>query len=248
MQKNITLHTVADYAALSTLAAKIFVQTVANHPAAAYGFATGGTAEGLYQELVKMSQTREINLSQITAFNLDEYVPIAPDSPQSYAYYMATKLFDAAGVPAANRNIPRGDAPCPVTEAAAYEEKITASGGIKLQILGIGNNGHIAFNEPTDTFAGKTSHVELAQATIDANARYFSNKDEVPKHAISMGMQTIMMSEQIMMLASGEGKAEILHKALTGPITPQVPASVLQLHRNVIVIADQAAAKYFDKQ
>ena len=244
MTKNITVHVTPDYQSMSQMAAKLFAQTVSQNPKAVYGFATGGTPEGMYQDLVKMSQAGTVNISEITAFNLDEYTPLSPSNPQSYAHYRATKLFDHVGIPQSRRNIPKGDAPCPTAEAAAYETKIISAGGIHLQILGIGTNGHIGFNEPADTFPGPTAHVALTQSTIDANARYFNNITDVPKHAISMGMQSIMMAKSILLLASGSTKAKILSQALTGPITPQVPASVLQLHQNVTVIVDKPAAAF----
>lgn len=244
MLKNITLHIVEDYNALSEKAALLFAQTVKTNPTGVYGLATGSTPEGMYDRLVKMSQANEIDMTKIVAFNLDEYVSIGPDHTQSYSHYMGTKLFNATGVPLQNRNIPRGDAPDPNKECAEYEKKIVSAGGINLQVLGIGTNGHIGFNEPAHTFAGQTSYVALAEETIQANSRFFDNIGDVPKFAISMGIQTIMMAETILLLASGESKAEILGKALYGPITPQVPASALQLHRNVIVIADKAAAKF----
>ena len=241
MLKNITLHIVDDYNALSKTAAQLFAEAVNANPSGTYGFATGGTPEGMYEELCRMCQAKTVDLTQITAFNLDEYVPLSPDDPQSYYYYMATKLFDVTGVK--NRNIPNGDAPCPHQESAAYEKKIADSNGILLQILGIGTNGHIGFNEPADTFARQTAYVALAEETINVNARFFDDIKDVPKFAISMGMQTIMMAETLLLLASGASKAEILREALLGPITPNVPASVLQMHRNLIVIADKAAAK-----
>ena len=244
MLKNITLQIVPDYNTLSQTAAQLFAKAVNANPTGTYGFATGGTPEGMYEILTKMSNTKEVDLTQITAFNLDEYVSLSQDNPQSYCYYMAKRLFDPTGVPTQNRHIPRGDASCPHTESAAYEQKIAESGGIDLQILGIGTNGHIGFNEPADTFAGQTAYVALAEETIYANARYFSDFTDVPKFAISMGMQTIMMAKTLLLLASGDSKAKILRKALMGPITPLVPASALQMHRNVIVIADKAAAKY----
>ena len=238
---------VSDYNELSSLAAQIFADAVKQNPTGAYGFATGSTPEGMYQKLTQMCASGEADLSRITAFNLDEYVPLAPCDPQSYSYYMATKLFDAVGVPAENRYIPRGDAPCPHAECIAYEQKIAEKGGIKLQILGIGTNCHIGFNEPHPScFAAKTSYVQLAEETIAANSRLFDNISDVPTHAITMGLQTIMMAKQIMLLAGGESKALAMRDTLLGPITPMVPASVLQLHQNVIVIADKAAAKYLE--
>ena len=236
---------VEDYNELSNLAAQLFAQAVKAKPTGAFGFATGGTPEGMYEKLTQMCNAGEADLSQITAFNLDEYVPLKQCDPQSYHYYMATKLLDVVGVPLQNRNIPRGDAPCPHAECAAYEKKIADAGGIDLQILGIGTNSHIGFNEPNPThFASGTSYVQLAEATIAANCRLFDSIDDVPTHAITMGLQTIMMARQVMLLASGESKAEAMRDTLLGPITPMVPASVLQLHQNVIVIVDKAAAKY----
>jgi len=244
MKKNITLHVTEDYASLSQLAAKIFADTVNQNPTASYGFATGATPEGMYDELIQMSNAKKVDLSKITAFNLDEYVPLPKEDPQSYYYYMATKLFDHVGVPVQSRNVPRGDAPCTTTEAKLYEEKI-AKTTINLQILGIGTNGHIGFNEPNEScFASDTSYVALAPATIETNKRFFDNINDVPTHAITMGLKTIMMSKAILLLASGDSKAEIMRDALLGPITPLVPATALQLHQNVIVIVDKAAAKF----
>jgi len=244
MLKNIHLTVVEDYAALSIAGAKLFASAVAKKPTGNYGFATGGTPEGMYEELCTMSKAGQVDLSKITAFNLDEYVGLKQSDPQSYFYYMAHRLFDATGVALDKRHIPKGDAPCPDAESARYEQQILDAGGIHFQILGIGTNGHIGFNEPADTFAGQTAHVALAQETIDVNTRFFNNSDEVPRTAISMGMQTIMMAETLLLLASGDNKAKIMREALLGPITPAVPASALQMHRNVIVIADKAAAKY----
>ena len=244
---NITIKIVNDYSELSTQAAQIFAQAVKANPTGSFGFATGSTPEGMYERLTQMCKTSQADLSQITAFNLDEYVPLKPCDPQSYHYYMSNKLFDVAGVPLQNRNIPNGDALCPVAECAAYENKIAKARTIDLQILGIGTNGHIGFNEPNpDYFPAKTSYVELAEATIAANSRMFDDISDVPTHAITMGLQTIMMAKQIMLLASGESKAKIMREALFGPITPMVPASVLQLHQNVIVIVDKSAAKYLE--
>ena len=244
MTKNITVQVVKDYDELSITAAKLFAGEVQAKPSGVFGFATGGTPEGMYASLIDMSKAGAIDLTKLTAFNLDEYFPIDPQNSQSYAYYMATKLFDAAGVPHDNRNMPSGTAACPTTECAQYEEKIRAAGGIDLQILGIGNNGHIGFNEPDSVFTSVTSHVALAEETTIANARYFERREDVPTHAISMGIKTIMMAKKILLLASGEPKAKILSAAINGPITPQVPASALQLHRDVTVIADACAAKY----
>jgi len=243
MSPNITLFIENDYEQLSRKAARIFADSVRTNPVGSFGFATGGTPEGMYTEMIKMQKAGEADFSQLTAYNLDEYFPIEPDHHQSYEYFMANKLFDAIGLPHDKRNIPRGDAKDPHIEAAEYD--VLAIGSrIQMQILGIGNNGHIGFNEPSDYFRGATGHVALTQSTIDSNARYFDSPDDVPRHAITMGVKTIMMAETILLLASGEAKAPILWDALKGLITPLVPASILQMHRDVIVVADNAAAKH----
>lgn len=242
MTKNVTLYIEDDYESLSHTAAMIFAKQVHIAPERAYGFATGSTPEGMYEILKQIHADGELNFSTITAFNLDEYYPIRGDDPQSYRYFMAKKLFDAIELPQERRNIPNGEARDPKAECVEYEAKIAEYGGIEMQILGIGNNGHIGFNEPADIFAGKTGYVQLAENTIQSNARFFDNPEDVPRHALTMGIHTIMMANRIMLLASGRQKAGILRDALLGPITPLVPASALQLHRNVIVVADKDAA------
>lgn len=241
MKRNIKIHIEKDYVTASQKASEIFASKVKERPTGAFGFATGSTPIGMYKELVKLSG--EIDFTRITAFNLDEYFPIKADDPQSYAYFMAVNLFDAIKLPKEKRNIPCGEAKDANEECRLYESKITNSGGILLQILGIGNNGHIGFNEPGSYFSSETNFVELAEETISANSRFFESIDMVPKHAITMGIHTIMMAEQILLIATGEGKAKILKESLFGPITPGVPASVLQLHRNVSVVVDSAAGK-----
>ena len=243
---NIQLSIAENYESLSLMAATVFSLAVADKPQGNYGFATGSTPEGMYDHLVRLSNEGKLDMSKIVAFNLDEYVGLPATDPQSYAHYMAHKLFDPTNVPVNNRYIPNGMATDFDAECEAYELKIATVGGIDLQILGIGTNGHIGFNEPEDIFAKYTSHVPLAQATVDANARFFEDPSQVPRYALSMGIQSIMMAKRILLLASGPAKAQILNQALTGPITPQVPASALQLHRHVEVIADKAAAECLD--
>jgi len=243
MLRNFKLHVENDYAAMSQKAADIFAAAVTASPQAAYGFATGSTPIGMYEALVRMHKSGKADLSGITAFNLDEYYPITPCDPQSYQYFMRQHLFGPIGLPASHSHIPCGQARDPIAECKAYEDKIANAGGINTQILGIGNNGHIGFNEPCESLMATTWHTPLAQATIDANSRNFASPDDVPRHALTVGMHTIMMARQIILLAGGEAKAEILHKALTGPITTYVPASLLQLHRDVIIVADRAAAR-----
>jgi len=238
MLRNITLYAEADYTAMSVRAAAIFAEAVKEKPTAVYGFATGSTPEGMYRELAKLRENGA-DFSDITTFNLDEYHPIKPSDPQSYAYYMKERVFGPLGI--TKTNLPDGTAADPAAECVAYERKLASAGEVAVQILGIGNNGHIGFNEPSDTFACQASHVPLAQATIEANARFFEDASQVPRHALTMGLHAIMMAKRILLLASGEGKAQILAQALTGPITPRVPASILQLHPCVTVVADKTA-------
>ena len=243
MKENIKIHIEKDYAAASQKASEIFAKKAGEHPTGTFGFATGSTPIGMYKELVRLSSESKIDMTKMTAFNLDEYFPIKANDPQSYAYFMAANLFDAVKLPKENRNIPDGEALDSNEECKLYEKKIAKSGGIKLQILGIGVNGHIGFNEPNSVFSRETNIARLADDTVRANSRFFESMDMVPKHAITMGIYTIMMAEEILLIATGEAKAKILKDALHGPITPQVPASVLQLHRNVSVVTDQEAGK-----
>jgi glucosamine-6-phosphate deaminase len=237
MFHNIHLFVEPDYDAMSRKAAGIFLEAFNAKPDGVYGFATGGTPVGMYKELINAAP----DVSRMTAFNLDEYYPIKPEDPQSYYYFMRENLFDALNLPPGQTNIPNGLASDPAAECTAYEEKILQAGGIDLQILGIGNNGHIGFNEPSEAFTAQTNYVPLTEITIQANARFFESADDVPKHALTMGIRSIMLARRILLLCSGGGKASILRDSLKGPITPLVPASVLQMHPDVTVIADSAA-------
>jgi len=241
--KNFRLFKTNDYEELSIQSARVFSGAVLSKPNGTFGFATGSTPEGMYKELVRLSNEGLVLFSGITAFNLDEYYPIAPSDEQSYSYFMAKKFFDLVGVPLSKRNIP-GANNDPKIDCDLYEEKLASGDLIEMQILGIGTNGHIGFNEPSDTFPGRTHLVRLAESTIKSNAKFFKHPADVPKSAITMGVGTIMMAKRILLMVSGEAKAEILRDALTGPITPLVPASALQLHRNVTIVVDKAAAKY----
>lgn len=240
---SITVYVEQDYDAMSSKAAEIFSEEINKHPEAAFGFATGGTPLGMYKQLIEMNKQKAVNFSGITTFNLDEYYPISRDNDQSYYYFMMTNLFEKVNIDRDKIHIPNGNAADINKECTEYEEALTASGGLRMQLLGIGLNGHIGFNEPSGSFSRATHCVQLDQSTCEANARFFTSVDDVPRQAITMGIGTIMMSESILLLANGKGKAEIIKKALTGPITPEVPASVLQLHRNVIVVLDKSAAE-----
>jgi len=242
MLKNFRLYVENDYQAMSQKAAEIFASAVNMAPKGAFGFATGSTPIGMYEALIKMHASGKVNLSAITAFNLDEYYPLNPEDPQSYRFFMRQNLFNAVGLPPENAHIPCGNAKDPIAECTAYEAKIAAAGGIDTQILGIGTNGHIGFNEPAEGLMATTGYIPLAEATITDNSRNFASPDDVPRHALTMGMHSIMMARQILLLASGEGKAEIIKKTLYGPITTNVPASLLQLHREVVIVVDEAAA------
>jgi len=244
MLKNFTLHTEKDYQAMSQKAAEIFAEAVKANPSGAFGFATGSTPIGMYEALIKLQEAGKADLRGITALNLDEYFPIQPNDPQSYSYFMRQNLFEGIGLPAQNAHIPDGMADDPIAECAAYEDKIAKAGGMDVIILGIGGNGHIGFNEPASELLATTSYVPLAETTIESNARFFASPQDVPRHAITMGINSIMMARRIMLLASGEGKANILWAALNGPITTMVPASLLQLHRDVTVVVDEEAARY----
>ena len=244
MLRNFKLYVENDYTAMSQKAAEIFAEAVNANPTGAFGFATGSSPIGMYEALIKLQQNGKTDLTRITAFNLDEYYPIRSCDPQSYAYFMRQHLFDAIGLPPVSTHIPNGEAHDPIAECAAYDEKIARAGGIDTQILGIGTNGHIGFNEPAEGLMATTSYLPLAEATINANSRFFASPEDVPRHSLTMGMHSIMMAKRIILLASGESKADILREALCGPITTVVPASLLQLHQDVTITADQPAAKF----
>ena len=242
MLKNFMLYIEKDYQAMSKRAADLFAGSVRKNPKAAFGFATGSTPSGMYKNLVEMQKAGKFDMRNIKAFNLDEYYPIKADDPQSYAYYMRKNLFDQVHLPAENTFIPSGEATDPIAECDAYEEKLSDA-GIEMQILGIGNNGHIAFIEPAPALASTTSYSPLAEETIKANSRFFASPDDVPRHSLTVGMHSIMMARRILLLASGSSKAEAISATLNGNITTMVPASLLQLHRDVIVVLDYAAAQ-----
>ena len=241
---NVKIFVEENYAAMSRRSARMVAAQVAEKPESVLGLATGSTPIGTYEELIRLFNAGEVDFSRVETFNLDEYFPISKENDQSYAYFMRKKLFDFLNISAEKINIPSGEAADHIAECAAYEKKIADAGGIDLQILGIGANGHIAFNEPADVFSAVTRYVELDASTIKANARFFANENEVPRHALTMGIKTIMQTRKILLLASGAGKAEILRDAIFGAITPSNPASVLQLHQDVTVIADKDAAQF----
>ncbi|MBN2899463.1 MAG: glucosamine-6-phosphate deaminase [Clostridia bacterium] len=237
MQINI----VNSYDELSAKAASIIISQLILKPDSVLGLATGSTPEGLYQHLIKKYNEGIFNFSQAKSFNLDEYVGLEPTNPNSYRYYMEKHLFSKIDLQAESIHMPNGMAASPEAECAAYEQKIKDAGGVDVQILGIGRNGHIGFNEPSVDFQATTHVVSLDEKTIEDNARFFDHIDDVPKQAISMGIKTIMSSKKIILLASGGSKAEALYEMIYGKISPSVPASILQLHKDVTVICDEAA-------
>lgn len=223
-------------------AARILDHVVRAKPAAVLGLATGSTPLGLYKELIRRHKEEGLDFSGISTFNLDEYVGLEASHPASYHRFMQENLFDGINVSPANVHIPDGMASDVNAFCRDYEKKIRAAGGIDLQILGIGNDGHIGFNEPSSSLASRTRLKTLTQVTIEANKRFFKSIDEVPRHTITMGVGTIMEARICLLLAFGEGKAEAVKAMVEGPVTANCPASVLQLHQRVIVIADDAAA------
>lgn len=242
MEPNIKIIITDDYAQMSAKAADIMSAEINTKRNIVLGLATGGTPEGLYKELVGKNKEGEVSFAGVTTFNLDEYYPIKKANPQSYNHFMNEHLFKHVDIDQLRVNLPNGENADPINECDAYEAKIAASGGIDLQLIGIGLNGHIGFNEPADSFTNKTNYIQLADSTIQANKVNFDNEQDMPRHAITMGIRTIMLARKILFLANGEKKADIVEAALFGDITPQVPASVLQLHQDVTVVLDKAAA------
>lgn len=227
---------------MSRVAAQIFADLLAEKPDATLGLATGSTPIGLYDCLAEDVKSGKISFSEAVSFNLDEYCALPAADMNSYRYFMDEHLFSKVDIKPENAHLPNGNAADSSAECAAYEAAIEQQGGIDLQLLGLGNNGHIGFNEPASDFPVNTHIVDLTQSTIDANARFFASEDEVPRQAITMGIGTIMKARGVVLVANGKGKANIVARALFGPVTPEVPASVLQLHPNVVVVVDEDAA------
>lgn len=237
------IYKLKDYKKLSEKSAQIIASQMILKENSVLGLATGSTPEGLYGELIKLYEAGIIDFSDITTFNLDEYYGLHRHNAQSYYHYMREKLLDHINIKKEGINIPNGLAKDVDKHCREYEEKIAKLGGIDFQILGIGRNGHIGFNEPSDEFKPLTHLVHLSDETIEDNARFFDSKEEVPNTAISMGIKTIMNAKKILLIASGEGKAQAIYDSLKGPITPRVPASILQLHNDLTVVVDEGAGK-----
>ena len=234
---------VKNYEEMSKKAASIISSQVIIEPNSVLGLATGDTPLGMYKELIKKYKENEVDFSQVKTFNLDEYYGLERDNIQSYYFYMINNFFKFINIDSNNINIPNGTSNDIEEDCLNYERKIKEAGGIDIQVLGIGVNGHIGFNEPNVNFEAQTHLVNLNENTIKSNARFFNSIDEVPKKAISMGIKTILQSKKIILLASGESKAEAVYNTVKGKISPEIPSSILQLHQNVTIILDESAAK-----
>ena len=230
-----------DYKEMSEMAADIICAEILLKPDAVLGLATGSTPIGTYEELVRRYEAGRLDFSEIKTVNLDEYRGLTKENDQSYYYFMHSHLFDHVNIDKNNTNVPDGMEPDAVKAGQDYENIIKNYGGIDLQLLGLGNNGHIGFNEPCDEFIDETHVVDLTQSTIEANKRFFASIDDVPKQAYTMGIGSIMRAKRVLMVVNGKGKAEIVKEAFFGPITPKVPASILQLHNDFILIVDVEA-------
>lgn len=232
-----------DYKEMSKIAANHIVAHITVKPDLVLGLATGSTPLGLYEELIHRYENKEVSFKEVTTFNLDEYIGLDKHNSQSYYTFMHENLFNHIDIDNKKIYIPDGNAGDYSKYCVQYEEDIKKQGGIDVQILGIGNNAHIGFNEPDSVFSKYTGVVNLTQSTIDANSRFFESIEDVPKKAVSMGIGTIFSAKKIILMASGENKAEAVRNMLKGDIDPKVPASILQLHKNVLLIVDEEAAK-----
>jgi glucosamine-6-phosphate deaminase len=231
----------ADYNAMSKTAANIIAAQMILKPNSVLGLATGSSPIGTYKELIKKCDNGDIDFSDITTVNLDEYRGLPRTNDQSYYYFMNDNLFNHVNIDKARTHVPNGEVADAEEECGNYEALIKSLGGVDLQLLGLGHNGHIGFNEPADQFAKVTNCVDLQESTIEANKRFFASIDDVPRQAYTMGIGTIMAARKILVVVSGADKAAIVKKAFTGPVTPQVPASILQMHSDVTVVCDAAA-------
>jgi len=239
------IHIFANEEPLHEAAAQTIVRLLKQKPDAVLGLATGGTPVGIYEKLTAAVRRGEVSFARATTFNLDEYVGLPPDHPESYHSYMNRHLFRHIDLPPERAHIPDGNAADLDRECERYERLLQDAGRIDLMLLGIGHNGHIGFNEPGPALHGKTHVAVLHPKTRDANARFFRSPDEVPTRAVTMGLGAIFRSVTILLVVKGADKADIVHRALTGPITTECPASLLQLHPDLVVMLDEGAAAGF---
>ncbi len=236
-----------DYKDMSRKAANIVSAQIIMKPDCTLGLATGSTPVGMYDQLVEWYRKGDLDFSQVRTVNLDEYKGMEKENEQSYYYFMKTHLFDRVNIDPANTNLPNGMEPDSQKESRRYEELIRSLGGIDLQVLGMGHNGHIGFNEPGAAFEKETHCVDLQESTIEANKRFFASADQVPRQAYTMGIKTIMQARRILVMVSGEDKAEMVKRAFFGPVTSGVPGSILQMHNNVTLVGDKAALSKITK-
>ncbi|MGI6069811.1 MAG: glucosamine-6-phosphate deaminase [Blautia sp.] len=235
------IYKVKDYEKLSRKAADIIAAQVILKPDCVLGLATGSTPIGAYANLVKLYEEGALDFSQVSTINLDEYKGLDGSNDQSYRYFMNQHLFSKVNIDMAKTHVPDGTMADSDKACEDYNAIIHELGGADLQLLGLGHNGHIGFNEPADHFPKETHCVDLAESTIQANKRFFANEADVPRQAYTMGVQTILQAKMVLVVVSGEDKAEILNKVINGPVTPMVPASILQFHPNAVIVADEAA-------
>lgn len=231
-----------DYQEMSKWSSEQVIDKIKTFDQLVLGLATGSTPEGLYQNLIDAYENQEVSFKNVITFNLDEYVGLAADDPNSYNYFMNEKLFKHIDIVPNQTHLPNGVATDIEQECRNYEALIEKAGEIDLQILGLGVNGHIGFNEPGTSFSSRTQMIELVEETIEANSRFFDHKEDVPTHAITMGIESIMESKEIILLASGKNKAEAVKQLVAGEITEDFPASILQKHPQVTIVIDEAAA------
>lgn len=230
-----------DYKDMSRKAANIISAQVIMKPNCVLGLATGSTPIGTYDQLVEWYNKGDLDFSEVTTVNLDEYKGLPRTNDQSYYYFMHQHLFDRVNIDPERTNVPNGMEPDAEKECGRYEELIRSLGGVDLQLLGLGHNGHIGFNEPGEAFEKETHCVDLTESTIEVNKRFFASADDVPKQAYTMGIKTIMQAKKILIVVNGENKADIVERAFFGPVTPEVPASILQLHNDVTLVGDEEA-------
>ena len=233
---------------MSRVAANIISAQVILKPESILGLATGSSPIGVYDQLVEWYKKGDLDFSRVTTVNLDEYKGLPKENEQSYYYFMHEYLFDKVNINVENTYLPDGMNMDSEAEAARYEEVLASVGQVDLQLLGMGHNGHIGFNEPDSSFAQTTHCVDLTESTIEANKRFFASADDVPRQAYTMGIGTIMKAKKILLIVNGEAKADIVAKAFFGPVTPEVPASILQLHPDVVIVADKAALSKVPEQ
>ena len=235
-----------DYYSMSRMAANIISAQIIMKPRCVLGLATGSTPLGIYSQLIEWYKKGDLDFSEVTSINLDEYKGLSGDNDQSYRYFMNTNFFDYINILKENTYVPNGLEEDSEKACREYNQIILQSGGVDLQLLGLGNNGHIGFNEPGEAFEKETHCVKLAESTVKANARFFADESLVPKEAYTMGIKSIMQAKKIVIVVNGEGKADIVKQAFFGPVTPKIPASVLQLHNDVTLVGDQEALKYIE--